>query len=298
MNILLSGSSGLVGSALKIRLQSGGHSLRCLRRGPDRPGSSDVLWNPENGALDAQALSGVDAVVHLAGESIAGGLWTEAKKKKILDSRIRSTQLLVSRIIEASYRPKVFICASAIGYYGNRGEEILDESSAGGEGFLSDVCKQWEGCLAPLAQVACRAVSTRFGIILSDRGGALKPMLIPFRLGLGGKIGDGRQYMSWVTLDDVLSAIEFCQTHAEVSGPVSVSSPNPVTNAEFTKTLAKVLQRPAVLPLPAFLLRALPGNMGEEMLLASTRVLPRKLSELGFGFQHPSLEPALSLVAK
>jgi len=240
-----------------------------------------------------QALDRVDAVIHLAGESIATGRWTPAKKNRILASRVDSTRTLASAMAKLHPRPRVLVCASAIGYYGHRADETLTESSATGTGFLAEVCQAWEAAADAALQSGIRVVHLRFGMILSARGGALAKMLTPFRFGGGGIIGNGRQYWSWVTLDDVVRAILFAVERDQLVGPVNVVSPQPVTNREFTQTLGSVLHRPTVLPMPAPVARMALGEMADELLLASTRVLPATLTRAGFQFQHPKLKEAL-----
>ncbi len=292
MKILVSGSSGLVGRALVPVLTAGGHQVVRLVRARPAPGGASVFWNPLEGILDGAALEGFDAVIHLAGENIAGR-WTEAKKARIRDSRIKSTELLAGRIERLSRPPGVLLCASAIGYYGDRGEEVLKEDSAPGKDFLAGVCQSWEAASEPAARKGVRVVRHRFGVILSAAGGALAKMLLPFKLGAGGRLGDGRQIMSWIAIDDVLGALDHALAAKAVRGPVNTVSPRPVSNAEFTATLGRVLRRPTILPMPAFAARLAFGEMADALLLSSQRVVPERLLASGYRFRQPDLEPAL-----
>ncbi len=292
MKILLSGSSGLVAKALTPQLLRRGDLVSKLVRVPSK-NPDEIYWDPEKGAINAQSLEGFDAVVHLAGESIAGARWSEAQKKKIRDSRVNGTQLLSETLAKLSRPPKIFLCASAIGFYGDRGAEILTEDSSIGSLFLSKICKEWESAAQPAAKNGVRVVNLRFGIILSAQGGALAKMLFPFRMGLGGVIGSGKQYMSWISIDDAVGAITHVMNTESVRGPVNVTAPAPVTNLEFTKTLGKVLRRPTIFPMPAFAARLAFGEMADELLLAGAKVESAKLKSSGYVFQHPSLESAL-----
>jgi uncharacterized protein len=290
--ILISGSHGLVGNALVKLLTSEGHEVvRLVRHGS--AGSSEIEWDPEKGLIDSERLEALDAVVHLAGENIASGRWTSEKKRAILESRVKGTMLLSQSLAKLSQPPSVFISASAIGYYGDRGGEQLTEQSEPGTGFLADVCRQWEQATTPAAEKGIRTVRARFGIILDAEGGALKQMLPPFRMGIGGRIGDGKQWMSWIALADVVSAIRFTIYDKLISGPVNFVSPFPVTNVEFTKTLGSVLSRPTLLPIPAFGVRLAFGEMGEALLLSSQKVEPSVLKARGYSSQWPRLELAL-----
>ena len=291
MKILVSGSTGVIGSALVPFLTRSGHTIVRLVRTHGDP--SGIFWDPMTGSLDAAKLEGFDALVHLAGENIAAGRWTPTKKKRIRDSRVLGTKLLSDTLARLKQPPKTFVSASAIGVYGNRGDLVLDEGSDAGTDFLADVCWEWETATAPAAQKGIRVVNLRLGIVLSPRGGALAKMLFPFKLGLGGRLGSGRQYMSWISLDDALAAIELSLITVWLSGPVNVVAPKPITNAEFTKTLGRVLSRPTVLPVPRVAVRLLFGEMGYGLLLGSQRVEPGKLSEANFRFQYPDLEGAL-----
>jgi uncharacterized protein (TIGR01777 family) len=293
MKILISGSHGLVGKALVRSLVEDAHEVvRLVRRG-DTIGELEVEWHPNQGRIDAQRLEGFDAVVHLAGESIASGRWTDEKKRSIRDSRVKGTSLLSETLAHLSRPPAVFISASAIGYYGNRGDEELTETSAPGDDFLASVCVEWEEATRPASEQGIRTVLARFGVILDRDGGALSKMLTPFRMGIGGRVGDGRQWMSWIALDDVINALKFLLLDATVRGPVNIVALNPVTNAEFTKTLGRVLSRPTFFPVPAFGARLAFGEVADALLLSSQRVEPAVLTEKGFAPYWPRLEPAL-----
>jgi len=293
MKVLMTGSSGLIGSALGARLASEGHGVTRLVRAKSAAGAAALEWDPAAGRLDAAALEGFDAVVHLAGESIASGRWTAARKARIRDSRIQGTRLLAERLARLARKPAVLVCASAIGYYGHRGEEVLRESSPAGSGFLADLCREWEAASGAAASAGIRVVNLRTGLVLSRQGGALPRMLVPFRLGVGGRIGDGRQYMSWITLDELAGAYLYALHTETLAGAVNAVTPNPVSNADFTRTLGRVLRRPTVFPLPAFAARLALGEMADELLLASARVHPARLLATGYVFRFAELEGAL-----
>src|SRR5580658_6655345 len=293
--ILVSGSSGLIGAALIPALKSSGYEITCLVRSA-ASGKEQIQWDPSH-PLAPESVSGFDAVVHLAGESIVGR-WTEAKKRRIRESRVKGTLRLAEALAQAPQRPRVFISASAIGYYGDRGEETLREDSSPGTGFLPEVCREWEAATEPAAKAGIRTVQVRFGLVLSRHGGALQKMLPPFRLGVGGNMGNGRQWWSWIDIDDLVGAVQHVIKTETLRGPVNLVGPNPVTNAEFTKTLASVLSRPAILPMPAFAARLVFGQMGDELLLASQRVEPAKLLAHGYVFQKPELRAALEDILK
>jgi uncharacterized protein (TIGR01777 family) len=299
VRVLVSGASGLVGSALVPALQSDGDEVvRLVRLVRDRPAASpaEIAWDPAAGSFDASRLPGIDAAVHLAGESIASGRWNAEKKRRIEESRVRGTALLARTLADLPAPPKVVVSASAMGYYGDRGDEELTERSSPGTGFLPDVCRKWEAALEPAASKGIRVVPVRWGLVLSRRGGALPRMLLPFRLGLGGTLGDGRQYMSWITLDDAVGVLRHALRTEHLAGPVNGASPEAVTNRAFTKALGRALSRPAVLPVPAFAVRLLFGEMGDALLLSSARLVPARLAESGFRFRDPSIEPALRRV--
>lgn len=287
MRILLTGANGFIGSALLPYLQGRGHTvIRLVRYSPS---AGDILWNPENSQLDVAAVSDIDAVIHLAGANIAGKRWTRSYRQEIWDSRIRSTELLVARMSELATPPGLFICASATGYYGNRGDEILTEESAPGTGFLAELCVAWEESAQAISARGTRVVNLRTGMVLSLTSGALKKMLLPFKLGLGGRLGAGNQYWSWIALADYLAAIEFTLGQPALSGPINMVAPKPVTNADFTRALGKALGRPAILPVPAIVLRTAFGEMANALLLSSQRVLPAKLTKNGFLFANSHL---------
>lgn len=298
MRILVSGASGLVGSAVAGALRGAGHTVDALVRPGINPqgGSRPVRWNPVSGELDRAAAEGADAVVNLAGASIAAGRWNEKRKKLLRTSRVEATRNLVTGLLQLERRPKVFVSASAMGYYGNRGDEMLTEESAPGEDFLSVLAQDWEKEAARAADFGIRAVMLRFGVILAPHGGALERMLLPFQLGLGGRLGSGRQWMSWLTLPEAVHLIRQAIENDDLSGPVNAVAPNPVTNAEFTRTLGKVLGRPTIFPAPAFALRLALGEMADALLLSSQRVVPLKLQARSYRFQHPELEGGLRVV--
>jgi uncharacterized protein (TIGR01777 family) len=297
MNVLVTGSTGLVGSALVPFLTTGGHHVTRLvrRRQASSPGAAitDVEWDPAAGRLDSASLEGIDAAVHLAGENIGTGRWTAAKKAKILDSRVRGTRLLCESLAKLSRPPGALVSASAIGIYGSRGDEPLTEENGPGAGFLADVCRQWEAAVEPAEKRGIRVARLRCGVVLSPAGGALAKMLLPFKLGAGGVVGSGKQYVSWIALDDMIGVIHHALITESLRGPVNAVTPNPVTNRELTKTLGRVLGRPTVFPLPAFAARVAFGEMAEETILSSARVEPAKLRQSGYAFRHPELEGAL-----
>lgn len=290
--IAVTGATGLIGSALVARLRAKGHPVRRLVRSTRDPQPGDVPWNPEAGTLDPAVLAGCDAIVHLAGAPIAQR-WTASHKRDIRDSRVNGTSLLAKAIAAMSEKPRVVLSGSAIGYYGDRGDELVDEQSAPGTGFLADVGKAWEAAAEPIAQAGVRLVLLRTGIVLSPDGGALEKMLPPFRMGVGGPMGSGMQWLSWISLEDQLRAMEYVLETDGVRGAVNLVSPNPVTNATFATTLGRVLRRPALIPLPAFALELMFGEMGESTILAGQRVVPSMLSGSGFQFAEPTLEGAL-----
>lgn len=293
MKVLVSGAGGLIGSRLVADLTAGGHRVVRLVRRDSTPSGPCVCWDPQSGQFDAAALEGLDAVVHLAGESIAAGRWTATKKDRIRESRVEGTRRLSRALSEQSHPPGVLACASAIGVYGDRGDERLAETSPPGRGFLADVCREWEAACEAARQSGVRVVHLRFGMVLATAGGALARMLTPFRLGVGGRIGNGRQYVSWIALEDASSVIGRVLTDDALDGPINVVAPHPITNAEFTKTLGHVLRRPTLMPVPAWVARRVFGQMADELLLSSTRVEPKRLLDAGFEFRHPDLEGAL-----
>jgi len=292
MNILLSGSTGLVGSAVLSELQRGGHRVqRLVRRSPRT--DDEVEWDPTGGRIQTERLAGVEAVVHLAGENVAARRWSPEQKARIRDSRVLGTQLLCDALSGQPTRPRVFVGASAIGYYGDRGDEVMTESSPPAGDFLAETCVAWEAASDALAARGTRVVRLRIGVVLSPRGGVLHRMLPIFRLGLGGALGSGRQFFSWIALDDVVAVVLRALQDDRLTGPCNATAPHPVTNADFTATLGRVLRRPTLLPMPAFAVRMLMGEMGETLALASTRVHPQKLLDDDFEFGFPQLEDAL-----
>jgi uncharacterized protein (TIGR01777 family) len=292
MRILISGTSGLIGRALTERLRSAGDTVLALVRRQSEESTAEIEWDPDAGVLDSSRLVGLDVVVHLAGKPIASR-WTEENKKAIRDSRVRGTRMLAAVVSQLPTRPKVFISASAVGFYGSRGDEALDETSAPGQGFLADVCCQWEEAAAAARDAGIRTVQLRTGLVLSRKGGMLARVLSAFKMGAGGVVGTGRQWMSWISLVDATAAIQHAIGTAELSGPVNLTAPQPVVHAEFTRTMGKVLGRPTLVPLPAFAVKLLFGEMGDELLLTGQKALPRKLLASGFQFAHPDLESAL-----
>lgn len=291
MKIAVTGASGLVGSQLVAFLSTGGHEIVSLVRAePDR---GQVLWNPKAGQVDTQGLAGVNAVVHLAGENIAVGRWSPAKKRRIRESRVAGSRLIAEKLAAMDPKPDVLVCASAIGYYGDRGATKLDESSDPGTGYLADVCRDWEDACQPAREAGIRVVNARIGVVITPRGGALAKMLPPFKMGVGGKVAGGDQFWSWVSIEDVVGALHHAIMNESISGPLNVVSPEPLTNSAFTKVLGKVLRRPTIFPMPAFVAKMALGEMANDLLLSSTRVLPTRLLETGYEFRHPTLETAL-----
>lgn len=293
MKVLVSGSHGLVGKALTHSFTDDGHEVVRLVRRERNFGAPEVEWHPDQGRIDAAHLEGIDAVVHLAGDNIAAGRWTTQKKRIIRESRVQGTSLLSDTLANLSRPPSVFISASAIGFYGNRGDESLTEESAPGSDFLAKVCIDWEAATKSAAEKGIRTAHARFGVILDAHEGALAKMLPPFRVGIGGKVGDGKQWMSWIALSDVIAGLRFLVEDKSIDGPVNFVAPNPVTNAEFTSTLGRVVSRPTILPMPAFVARLAFGEMADALLLSSQRVDPAVLEDKGFLFTWPTLEPAL-----
>ncbi len=291
MRVLIAGASGLVGSALIPVLEAGGAEVTRLVR--TSAGAGEIEWHPNHDQIDANKLEGFDVIINFAGENIAGGRWTDEQKRKIHDSRVNGTHLLTEAMAKLKQPPKVFLCASATGIYGDRGDEILDEQSDSGGGFLAGVCREWEQATEPAVAAGVRTVNLRFGPILAREGGMLAKLLTPFKMGMGGKVGSGRQYISWVAIDDAVSAIKLALKDESIRGPLNIVSPHPVTNEEFTKTLGHVLSRPTALAMPAFAVRLAFGEMADEMLLTSQRVIPKRLNEARYEFEYPELEGAL-----
>ena len=291
MKILIAGSSGLIGSALVTRLKQERHQVSRLVRRP--PASADeIQWDPAIGTIDEARLEGIEAVIHLGGVSIAGKRWNDAYKREIRDSRVNSTRLLSEALARMPQKPAVFLCASALGYYGERGDEVLTEDAPKGDGFLPDITAEWEAATAPASEAGIRVCNMRIGVVLSKTGELPRSLLLPFKLGLGGKLGNGRQYMSWIHIDDVVGAFTHALSAPSLHGPVNLSSPNPITNAEFTRALARVLSRPAIFTVPRFALRVAMGELA-EFALASSRMQPERLEESGFNFRWEDVESAL-----
>ena len=299
MKILITGASGLIGKALQRSFSEKGYEMLLAGRAEPKK-ANDIKWSVEDGFReeDRERLEGLDAVVHLAGEGIAGLRWTEEKKKAIRESRVKGTQNLVNMLAELDHRPRVLISGSAMGFYGDRGDEIVTETSKAGDNFLADVAKEWEAESRRAEDSGIRTVLLRTAIVLSKDGGALATMLMPFKLGVGGVVGTGKQWMSWVSLDDVVAIINFAIENEHLRGAVNVASPNPVTNEEFTKTLGDVLYRPTFLPLPEFAVNLMFGEMGDTLLLNSTRVEPKRLKDAGYEFKFPDLKSAIANAVK
>ena len=300
MNILVAGFGGMIGTRLSALFGEDGHQLiRLVRPGSkSRAGEQTREWNPAEGLLDPAHLAGIDAVIHLGGVNIAEKRWSTAFKRAMRDSRILTTGLLAETMAAMEQPPACFLCASAVGFYGDRRDSILTETEPAGEDFLARLVADWESATSPAQAAGVRVVNLRIGIVLDAEGGALTKMLTPFRLGLGGYLGDGSQYMSWISLDDVTRAIHFCLQQDQAEGPVNLAAPEAVTNKVFSKALAKNLHRPALLPVPAFMIRTLMGEMGQSLVLCSTRAVPKKLEALGFQFNHTRVDAALAAALK
>lgn len=294
MKILITGASGLIGKALQESFREKGYEMLLASRSEPK-NASQIRWDADTGFRDEdlERLEGLDAVIHLAGESIAGLRWTDEKKKAIRDSRVFGTRSMIETFDKLKQKPKTFIAASAVGFYGDRGDDVLTESSSAGKTFLAEVAKEWEAESRRAEDLGIRTVLLRSAIVLSKEGGALATMLTPFKLGVGGVIGDGKQWMSWISLDDVIGIVNYALEHENVRGAVNNTSPNPVTNEEFTKTLGTVLYRPTFLPLPEFAVHMVLGEMGDALLLDSTRVVPKRLMDAGYEFKYPELNTAL-----
>ncbi len=298
VDVVISGAGGLIGSALSASLRSDGHRVLVLRRGGITEGD-DIGWDPEAGRIDAPALEGVDAIVHLAGEGIGEQRWSDDQKRRIRESRVRGTAVLAAAVATREEKPRVFVSGSAVGYYGDRGDELLTERSESGDDFLSEVCRAWEAETQPAADSGVRTVKIRTGIVLAKHGGALERMLLPFKLGLGGRQGSGKQWMSWIALDDEVGVIRAAIDDERLRGPVNAVAPNPVTNQEFAHTLGRVLHRPTILPTPLLPLRLRYGaELVNALLLASQRATPSVLEANGFAFRYPVLEPALEAILR
>jgi len=292
MRILITGASGLIGNALTKHFDEKGHELLLASRGEPKS-DREIEWTVDDGFAEPERLEGLDAVIHLAGESVSALRWTDEKKAAIRNSRVDGTRSVVDALSRLRSRPKTFISGSAVGFYGDRDDEILTESSVAGDNFLAQTSREWEAESRRAEDAGIRTVLLRTGIVLSKDGGALATMLLPFKMGVGGVVGDGKQWMSWISLADEVLAIEFVLEHEEIRGAVNLTSPNPVTNQEFTSVLGEVLYRPTFIPLPEFAVSMLLGEMGDELLLSSTRVEPKRLIDAGFTFEYPDLKPAL-----
>ena len=296
--IAVSGASGLVGSKLVTALKSSGHQVRPMVRSSGAGSPEVILWDLTRGIVNPERMKGVDTIIHLAGENIASGRWNSAIKERIRNSRVQGTRSLVNSLRASDSRPTTLVCASAIGFYGNRGDEVLAESAAAGKGFLADVCSEWEAEAMKAEELGIRVVCVRIGVVLSRQGGALAKMLLPFKLGAGGIVGNGRQYWSWIGLTDLVRILQFCAETPTVRGPVNAVSPEAVTNYQFTKALGGVLHRPTIFPLPAFMAKLVLGEMADELLLSSIRVQPAVLQKAGFKFETPELKQCLELELK
>lgn len=292
LRIAVTGASGLVGSRLVAFLRTGGHEVHSLVRKPEA-GPGEIRWDPAGGEIDATALEDLDAVVHLAGASIAGGLWTESRKKTIRQSRIDGTRLLATTLAGLTSPPGVFVSTSAVGYYGDGGETVLNESAPMGEGFLAEVCRDWEAAADPAREAGIRVVHPRFGVVFAGEGGMLPLLARVFRLGGGGRLGDGEQYLSWIAADDLLGVLLECIARTELSGPVNAVSPGVVSNAEFTRVMGRVLHRPTLIPVPKVAMQTVAGQLADELILVSQRAVPQRLEETGFPFAFPTLGGAL-----
>lgn len=289
--VAITGASGLIGRLLTETLRERGTRVRPLVR--RAPSGDEIHWDPAQGTLDREALEGASAVIHLAGENVGAGRWNEARKRRIMDSRVQGTDLIARCVAQMSTRPACLISASAVGWYGSRGEEPLDEGASGGDDFLAQVCARWEANTQPAIDAGIRVVHARIGVVLDPEGGALAKMLLPFKMGVGGRVGDGRQWMSWISRPDVVHALIHLMDDASLQGPVNVVAPEPVTNATFTRALGKALRRPTLFPVPTMAIKTMFGEMGEATVLGSQRVLPNKLTAAGFTFAHPTVDEAL-----
>jgi uncharacterized protein (TIGR01777 family) len=299
MRILITGASGLIGTALQRSFDEKGYEMLLASRSEPKS-ERDIQWNADTGFAkeDLPRLEGLDAAIHLAGESISALRWTDEKKKAIRDSRVHGTRTMIETFAQLEKKPKVFISASAIGFYGDRGDDEVTETSAAGDTFLSDVSKEWESESRRAEDMGIRTVLLRNGIVLSKEGGALATMMTPFKLGVGGVVGSGKQWMSWVSLDDVVGIVNYALENENLRGAINVASPNPVTNEEFTKTLGEVLYRPTFLPLPEFAVNLVFGEMGDALLIDSTKVIPKRLLDAGYKFKYPEIKPALENAVK
>jgi uncharacterized protein len=295
MRVAITGATGLLGRALTSSLEDDGHTVHRVTRSAAKASDGDVVWDPDQGLLDADALDGVDAVVHLAGEPIGASRWTDATKRAIRDSRVRGTDLVARTLAGLDRPPRVLLSGSAVGFYGDRGDERLDESSTPGDDFLAEVVRAWEDAAQPAADAGIRVVHPRTGVVIAKDGPLIDKIELPFRLGVGGRVGNGRQYVPWIALEDEIRALRFLLDTDDLAGPVNLTAPEPVTNAELTRALGEVLRRPTVLPIPPFAIRALYGEMGESLATVSQRVVPTRLLDAGFTFVHPQLRTALAV---
>jgi len=292
--IAVTGSTGLIGEALIASLQGEGHTIQRVVRDAAKAGPDDVVWDLSTRTIDADKLEGVDAVVHLAGEPIGGSRWTDETKQRILDSRVVGTSLMAETLAALTDKPDVFVSSSAIGYYGDRGDEVLTEDSSHGDDFLAEVCIAWEAAAAPAVEAGIRTVFPRTGVVIAQDGPLIDKIELPFRLGVGGKVGSGAQYVPWIALEDEVAALRFLIDN-DLSGPVNLTAPEPVTNLELTKAIGEVLKRPTVFPIPAFAIKALYGEMGATLATVSNRVIPRRLLDAGFSFAHTDIRTALRI---
>lgn len=293
LTVAITGASGLIGQNLQSFLTTGGHRVIRLVRDSREVGEGAIYWNPATGEIDREGLKAADAVVHLAGTSIADGRWTDDRKRSILESRVKGTELISKTLAELKDGPRVLVSSSAVGYYGDRGKDRLEEDAASGKGFLAEVCRAWEGATVAAQRAGIRVVLLRSGVVLSPAGGALGQMLLPFKMGVGGRLGSGRQYLSWIDLDDHIALIQHALFTPTLSGPLNAVGPNPVTNATFSAALGRALGRPTVIPVPAFAVKAAFGQLGEELLLWGQRVVPKKVTETGFRFFYEGVEDSL-----
>ncbi|MFO7961409.1 MAG: TIGR01777 family oxidoreductase [Nitriliruptoraceae bacterium] len=292
----ITGSSGLIGEALIASLTADGHTVQRVVRNSSKAGPDDVVWDLSSGSIQAEKLQGVDVVVHLAGEPIGGAKWSEETKRRIHRSREVGTRLIAETLADLDEPPRAFVSSSAVGYYGDRGDEILTEESTPGDDFLAQVCVAWEAAAQPAVDAGIRTVHPRTGVVIAEGGPLIEKIDLPFRLGVGGRVGDGRQYVPWISLEDEVRALRFLAEHEELAGPVNLVGPEPVTNRQLTKALGQVLRRPTVLPIPPFAIRLLYGEMGVTLATTSNRVLPQRLLDAGFTFTHTSLVSALEAV--
>ena len=292
----ITGSSGLIGEALIASLTADGHTVQRVVRDGSKAGPDDVVWDLSSRTIQAEKLEGVDVVVHLAGEPIGAARWTDETKRRIRGAREAGTRLLAEALAGLSSRPTVFLSSSAVGYYGDRGDEILTEESSAGDDFLAEVCVAWEAAAQPAVDAGIRTIHPRTGVVIAEGGPLIEKIDLPFRLGVGGRVGNGYQYIPWISLDDEIRALRFLAEHDDLSGPVNLVGPEPVTNRELTKALGQVLRRPTVLPIPPFAIRLLYGEMGVTLATVSNRVRPARLIEAGFTFTHTTLLSALEAV--